>query len=378
METKILIGADIVPTKSNYNEFIEGNIENLIGKKMNELLNNMDFTIFNLEVPLTDTIDPLPKCGPNLQVPCETINGIKKINPFFFTLANNHILDQKAQGLYSTINILNRENIKYAGAGKNLAEASKPFIFEKNGIKIGIYCCAEREFSIASEKTAGANPFDPLYSLDHIRKLKKDVDYVIVLYHGGKEHYRYPSPYLQKVCRRIIESGADLVLCQHSHCIGCEENWSTGKIIYGQGNFLFDDSDSEFWETSLVIEIILKSNYDFEIEYIPILKVKNGIRIAENEKKEEILKEFESRSRKIRETGFIEAEYMKFAQANINTYLRTGVPHNNSIFNKVINKLSKERWFVKRLKKEQKLALCNYLECEAHRELFVQGLKDSL
>lgn len=180
------------------------------------------------------------------------------------------------------------------------------------------------------------------------------------------------------MCRRIIESGADLVLCQHSHCIGCEENWSTGKIIYGQGNFLFDDSDSEFWETSLVIEIILKSNYDFEIEYIPILKVKNGIRIAENEKKEEILKEFESRSRKIRETGFIEAEYMKFAQANINTYLRTGVPHNNSIFNKVINKLSKERWFVKRLKKEQKLALCNYLECEAHRELFVQGLKDSL
>lgn len=83
METKILIGADIVPTKSNYNEFIEGNIENLIGKKMNELLNNMDFTIFNLEVPLTDTIDPLPKCGPNLQAPCETINGIKKINPFF-------------------------------------------------------------------------------------------------------------------------------------------------------------------------------------------------------------------------------------------------------------------------------------------------------
>ncbi len=141
--------------------------------------------------------------------------------------------------------ILNRENIKYAGAGNDLKEASKPFVFEKNGIKIGIYCCAEREFSIATENKAGANPFDPLFSLDHIRLLKKDVDYVIVLYHGGKEHYRFPSPNLQKTCRRIVDSGADLVVCQHSHCIGCYEDWETGKIIYGQGNFLFDDSDSE-------------------------------------------------------------------------------------------------------------------------------------
>ena len=378
METRILIGADIVPTKNNYHEFIKGNVETLIGTKMSDILHNMDFTIFNLEVPLTDTIDPLPKCGPNLQAPCETIKGIKKINPFFFTLANNHIMDQKTQGLDSTINILTRENIKYAGAGNNLHEASKPFIFEKNGIKVGIYCCAEREFSIASEHKAGANPFDPLYSLDHIRKLNEDVDYTIVLYHGGKEHYRYPSPYLQKVCRRIVECGADLVVCQHSHCIGCEENWGKGKIIYGQGNFLFDDSDSEFWKTSLVIELIFKDDKNIEIKYIPILKVDNGIRIAENEEKEKIIKEFKARSKQIREAEFIEIQYKKFAQSYINTYLRTGMPHNNSILNKVINKLSKERWFVNRLKKEQKLALCNYLECEAHRELFIQGLKDSL
>lgn len=217
MDTKILIGADIVPTKSNYVEFIEGNVETLVGKTMCDLLHEMDFTIFNLEVPLTDVISPLQKCGPNLQALSKTINGIKKLNPYFFTLANNHILDQSVQGLKATMEILNRENIKYAGAGNDLKEASKPFVFEKNGIKIGIYCCAEREFSIATENKAGANPFDPLFSLDHIRLLKKDVNYVIVLYHGGKEHYRFPSPNLQKTCRRIVDSGADLVVCQHSH-----------------------------------------------------------------------------------------------------------------------------------------------------------------
>lgn len=378
METKILIGADMVPTKSNYHEFIEGNVEPLIGTKISDLLRNMDFTIFNLEVPLTDTVDPLPKCGPNLQAPSETIKGIKKINPFFFTLANNHIMDQKTQGLCSTISILNRENIKYAGAGNNIYEASKPFIFEKNGIKIGIYCCAEREFSIASEKQAGANPFDPLYSLDHIRKLNEDVDYTIVLYHGGKEHYRYPSPNLQKVCRRIVECGANLVVCQHSHCIGCVEDWKAGKIVYGQGNFIFDDSDSEFWETSLLIEITLENKKNFHIQYIPIVKVGNGVRLAKDSKKEEIINEFESRSKKISEPSFIETEYSKFAQKHINAYVRIGIPHSSSFLNKVFNKLSKGTWFERRITKEQKRALYNYLECEAHRELFIQGLKDSL
>ena len=56
---------------------------------------------------------------------------IKKLNPYFFTLANNHILDQSVQGLKATMEILNRENIKYAGAGNDLKEASKPFVFEK-------------------------------------------------------------------------------------------------------------------------------------------------------------------------------------------------------------------------------------------------------
>ena len=54
MPAKIIIGADLVPTESNYNYFKECETEYLIGKKITEKLNNADFTIFNLEVPLTD------------------------------------------------------------------------------------------------------------------------------------------------------------------------------------------------------------------------------------------------------------------------------------------------------------------------------------
>ena len=51
MPAKIIIGADLVPTESNYNYFKGCETEYLIGKKITEKLNNADFTIFNLEVP---------------------------------------------------------------------------------------------------------------------------------------------------------------------------------------------------------------------------------------------------------------------------------------------------------------------------------------
>lgn len=197
---KCIIGADLVPTESNISLFARADVETLIGDDIKKLLNSADFTMFNLEVPLTDLSTPIKKCGPNLIAPTKTIAGLKAINPHFFTLANNHILDQGEQGLKSTIALLDKYGIAYAGAGKDLASAAKPYIFELDGKKIGVYCCAEHEFTIATETTPGANPFDPLNSLDHVIELKGKCDYVIVLYHGGKEHYRYPSPYLQKVC----------------------------------------------------------------------------------------------------------------------------------------------------------------------------------
>ncbi|MFP3488456.1 CapA family protein, partial [Staphylococcus sp. SIMBA_130] len=134
-------------------------------------------------------------------------------------------MDQGIRGLNSTTSILDSHNIPYVGVGGNIVEASKPFIINHDNMKIGIYTCAEHEFSIAEEDIPGANPFDPLESFDHIIKLKSESDYVIVLYHGGKEHYRYPSPYLQKICRKFVEKGADIVICQHSHAVGCFEEY---------------------------------------------------------------------------------------------------------------------------------------------------------
>ncbi len=370
---QILIAGDLVPTKSNKDFFNHADTKALLGEELLSIWNSADIRIFNLEVPLTDTEDPIDKCGPNLIAPTSVIKGIKALEPSLLTLANNHIFDQGEQGLQSTIKVLNKNNIPYVGVGENLTEASEPYIIEKDGFKIGIYACAEHEFSIAGGKTPGANPFDPLESLDHIQELKTKCDYAIVLYHGGKEHYRYPSPYLQKVCRKICEKGADLVICQHSHCIGCFEQYEGSTIVYGQGNFIFDKSKSEYWDTSILVKLEINDS-QVDTEYIPITRKGNGVRLATGQAAKEILDGFQRRSKEILQEGLIEKQYQEFAQANIQSYLGrfSGL---GKWISRIDSRLLNGMFTKKIYNKQKLLALQNFIECEAHRELVITGLK---
>ncbi len=377
---RIIIGADIMPTKNNVGFFLNAQSERLVDEKLKNVLDTADYRLFNLETPLTDVATPIDKNGPNFMAPAKAVNGIKALKVDFVTLANNHILDQGEQGLISTIEALMKAGINYAGAGKTLKKAQKPFILERFDEKIGIYCCAENEFSIATNKSAGANPFDPLESLEQISALKEECTYVIVLYHGGKECYRYPSPYLRKVCRKIVDSGADLVVCQHSHCVGCEEKWSDGIIVYGQGNFIFDSgSDNDCYRTGLLLEVETNGKAKADIAYIPFSNT-DGI-TACSEEMQYVLDGFRKRSLEITQEGFVNEVYGKFAKERINDYLESflGDRTKNPVF-RILNKISRGRYFdvlIKRIYKEHNiLKIKNYILCEAHRELLLKGLEE--
>lgn len=371
---KILIGADIVPTSTNEELFIDGNMERLLGTDLLQLLKSSDFNIFNLEVPLTNKVTPIEKYGPTLCARIETKNGMKAMGIDFFTLGNNHILDQGYSGLDSTIQQLKDVGIFYAGAGKDIVEAAKPYVYVNEGKRIGIYCCSDYEFSIATESTPGANPFDPLESLDHISALKEICDYVFVLYHGGKELYQYPSPLLQKRCRKMVDKGADLVVCQHSHCIGSQEKWKNGTIVYGQGNFLFDNNKHELWKTGLLI-----SWEDGDVSYIPIVKDKEKVRLAQNEQAKKILYDFYERSKKTLNIEFINDSFKNYSDKMLDGYVWHISGASNLLFYRLLNKITQYRfceWFSKKLlTKQQILKLINYFECEAHNELIAKGLR---
>ena len=136
--------------------------------------------------------------------------------------------------------------------------------------------------------------------MEDIRKAKAECDRVVVMYHGGKEQCRYPSPRLSKVCHAFAKNGADVVLCQHSHCVGCYEKYEDCHILYGQGNFHFVKpafaKDLEGWEDGLAVCYDTETH---EINFIPFVMNETGVELAKGEEKTIIIKEFEKRNAKL-------------------------------------------------------------------------------
>ncbi|MDE6144976.1 MAG: CapA family protein [Muribaculaceae bacterium] len=235
---KILVGGDVAP-KLNITELIEKNDFSFFSELQN-LSKEYDTTIINLESPFADTCDaPIEKYGPNLKCSPSTVKALEYAGVNVVTLANNHILDYGHEALLRTKAICEQNGILTIGVGQRLSQAQNPLILEANNCRIGLINCCEHEFSIATESDAGANPLDPISQFYAIRKLKPNVDYLIVIVHGGHEHYNLPSTRMQKLYRFFIDSGADVVINHHQHCFSGYEQYNEGLIFYGLGNLCF-------------------------------------------------------------------------------------------------------------------------------------------
>lgn len=365
---QIIIGADICITPTIEECFSRGSIEEYIDEDIIGILSRADYRIFNLEGPVVDGGIAIDKCGPNLKMSPKSFGGISRLHPDLITLANNHIMDYGSVGYESTIEILNKYCIDYVGVGSSVYEMKKAHFIEVGDKIIAIYACAEHEFSIAEDDKPGANAFDPLETFDDIAKLKEKSDYIVVLYHGGKERYRFPSPYQQRVFRKMAEKGANLVISQHTHCVGCVEKYKNSTLIYGQGNFIFDSCDDEYWNSGLLVQLDVSDDMADHVSYIPF--VKQGGMIHLDSKYGRVLKGFEERSISIKNPSYIAERYDLYVKENEKNYLAAIA--GDSVVIRILRKLFGISFYRYLYNKTAANRLYDYLICESHNDLLKQ------
>jgi len=288
----------VVPTERTEKDFREGNARRLFGATA-ELARGMDRVIVNLECALTEHTVGIRKCGPNIKAHPDTIKGYLALGVTDVMLANNHVFDFGVKGLRDTLATLEAAGLPYTGVGENDTDSRRLYYIEgEDGVRVGIVNAVEHEYTYALPNRPGANPFDPFLTMQDIRECRKNADRVIVIYHGGKEFCRYPSPRLYNACHEMVLCGADLVLTQHSHCIGCYEQFEGGHILYGQGNFNFAErviySNNESTFTGLLVEVEATKE-SFGVKFHPVRQTAWGCDLATGEVAEIIMREFEKR-----------------------------------------------------------------------------------
>lgn len=291
---RLILCGDIVPTAASVPAFEARDGRKLMGGAL-DVIAKADFAVANLECALTDSDGAIRKCGPNLKGKPEYARVLADCGFTHLGLSNNHVMDFGISGARDTEKAIAQAGMTAFGMGENDQASRKPVYLEKDGTKVAIVAVCEHEYSYALRDQYGANPFDPFDTMEDIALAKEQADYVVVMYHGGKEQCEYPSPRLRKACRAMVRAGADVVVCQHSHCVGCREEYKGGEIVYGEGNFNFIKYvDHPHWKSGLMMDI--RFDNGVHVEYIPVMAGDEGIDLAEGAEKRGILYGFAHRS----------------------------------------------------------------------------------
>jgi len=364
----ITVFGDICPVKDTLRGFESGNPAGILGTNVLDLIQKSDVTVGNLECALTDCPTPIKKAGPILYASTKCAATIARAGFTALSIANNHCRDCGTAGLRSTAEACQTAGIATFGAGDTPTEAKQPLTINCKGHKIAFMAFAEAEFNHATDKRAGAATLDVYNDFEYIRQVRDKADLLIVLYHGGIEHHPYPSPELQKRCRKIAASGADVVLCQHSHCIGTYEHFDDSFILYGQGNNLFGyRNNSPKWNNGLLVRITVQYSTP-QVELIPCATNPQSIfeQLPDTEARE-LLNEVKTMSAKIQDKGFIASQWQNFClkNENLNLPLLLGWNRYMIFLNRKLGGWP-ARFLCGRHKKN---IIHNLIRCEAHNEV---------
>lgn len=370
METNsiITIFGDICPVSDTLKGFSSGDPKQIMSEEILSMIQNSDFTVGNLECVFIDSPSPILKTGPILHAPVRCMETLFNAGFSAFSLSNNHIRDCGSTGLLSTIESCTSYDILTFGAGENMSEAQLPLLTVINGYKVAFMSFSEQEFNYATESRPGASTFDVYSDLNRISDIKKQVDRLIILYHGGIEYYQYPSPMLQKKCRAMAKAGADVILCQHSHCVGTYEFYNHSFILYGQGNNLFGYKDNNSsWNEGLIIRIELLEDR-FSVKLIPCeTSRKSRLELMGPSDSEIFLNRIQNRSEKLNDKDEIRNNWKDFCSGmeNLNLPLLLGWNRYLIYINRKLN-----GWPLRLIYGKRKRNITqNLIRCESHYEV---------
>lgn len=229
LSIKVLFAGDFIPPSPSGSIFSD---------LLLNVLGNNDFSVVNLEAPLTQSNNKILKTGNNFKSHPDSVQHI--INGKFdaVALSNNHIRDFGGQGVLDTLEICKKSKILTVGAGKHLDAAGEPLMITIKGKRIAFLNFSEKEFNIAGQESPGANPFDLIDAFYQIQDAKAVCDVVFVIYHGGIEYHYLPIPTIIKQFKFLIDAGADGIVSHHTHRYSGVIEYRHKPIFLGLGNFL--------------------------------------------------------------------------------------------------------------------------------------------
>jgi poly-gamma-glutamate capsule biosynthesis protein CapA/YwtB (metallophosphatase superfamily) len=212
-----------------------------------------DIAVGNLESTLDDA-GPPQQGDDSFAAPPGTVRGLERLGFDAMSLANNHTGDFGDEMLLETVRGFRRSSVAGFGAGRDRAAAGRPAVVEHRGVRFGfVGFNSIGETPMAGRRRPGALSLRmPIRTageivrpdLDHVlgivRRLRREVDVVVVLPHWGDQYTHAALPVQSTVGRALVRAGADLVVGGHPHWVQGLERVGDAVVAHSLGNAVFD------------------------------------------------------------------------------------------------------------------------------------------
>ena len=207
-----------------------------------------------------------------LDYPDEFVEAVKKAGINLVITANNHLLDQKIEGVKRTIDIFDKYNLSHAGSYRNYEEKNKIEIFNIKGINIAVLAYVSEmncyEMDNLYEKFKFLTRIIPKKSNKYYKDIYDDIkndfikvkklspDIIIIFSHIGKE-FDNKNDEIQDEWNKLFSNlGANIILGQNSDSIQPLLYLGKTFIVNSPGNFV-NSYTQNGGDSSAIIDIFI-------------------------------------------------------------------------------------------------------------------------
>jgi poly-gamma-glutamate synthesis protein (capsule biosynthesis protein) len=269
------IAGDIIVGRTVYEQQMRKNDFTSSFHKVKGLLENADYTVANAEWTAADGI-PYPLARLSFASPSRSLDGLTYAGIDAVSLANNHSMNGGVGAFEQMLSSLTARNIGYFGAGKNFADAHKPFVTEIKGTKVAFlgYTAIPGNLPAGPNSTGNAfikiAPWFPYSEADivqmetDIKTAKSQAEVVIPYFHWSQEYTHQANEQMRQ------DAGATMVVGSHPHWVQGIE-WYNGHLIaYSLGNFVFDQEQMLKTKQGMVLHTTFNGSELVEAKLTPI------------------------------------------------------------------------------------------------------------
>lgn len=195
--------------------------------------------------------------------------------------ANNHALDRSGQGVDKTIEQLERVGLGFSGTrpqGQNRSWATRVIA---QGWTVSFIACTEHTNGMPDPHRQVLKCNEEALKVIEQEKEDATVDVVVVTPHWGEEYQPHPHSGQKNLARKMIQSGADVIVGSHPHVVQTVEWIENVPVVYSLGNFVSNQFHRQATQEELMVKITVhdvsvpssthsKPSFRMDLEAVPL------------------------------------------------------------------------------------------------------------